>query len=101
MAQERDLVDLRLTCNLYIGLKYGALQPSVEDNERRGLQATMVDAIKEEIEAEALDKLCEAIGYDNDTLEKKLMERAAQQAQDKKAEEDGHKLRQRQRSGQG
>lgn len=101
MAQVRDLVDLTLTCRLNIGLKYGALQPSEKDRERRGLQAMTVDAIKEEIEAEAMDKLCEALGYDSETLETKLMERAAQQAQDKKAEEDGHKLRQRQRSGQG
>jgi hypothetical protein len=101
VAIERDLVDLTLTCNLYLGLKYGALHPNDEDWERRSLQAKVLDALKAEIEEEAINKLAEALGYDNETLEKKLMERAAQQAQDKKAEEDGHKLRQRQRSGQG
>lgn len=99
MAQVRDLVDLTLTCRLNVGMKYGAVPPNDEQLERRGLHATTVGELVKEIEAEAMDKLAEALGYDNETLEKKLMERAAQRAQDKKAEEDGHKLRQRQRSG--
>jgi len=101
VAQVRDLVDLNLTVNLYIGMKYGAVPPTEEQQEQRTLQAMTVDAIKNEIEAEAMDKLAEALGYDNETLQAKLQERDVKQAQDKKAEEDGRKLRQKQRSGVG
>ena len=101
MAQVRDLVDLTLTCKLNVSLKYGAVPPNDEQLERRGLYAKTVGELVGEIEAEAMDKLADALGYDNDTLQAKLQERDVQRAQDKKAEEDGRKLRQKQRSGQG
>lgn len=101
MVQVRDLVDLTLGCKLNVSLKYGAVPPTDEQLELRGLHAKAVGELVEEIEAEAADKLAEALGYDAETLETKLKERAAQRAADKKAEEDGRALRQRQRSGQG
>lgn len=100
MAQVRDLVDLTLTCRLNVGMKYGAVPPTDEQLERRGLHAKTVGDLVMEIEAEAMDKLAEALGYDNETLQAKLQERDVQRAQDKKAEEDGRELRKRQRSGQ-
>ncbi len=101
MAQVCDLVDLTLTCRLYVGLKYGAVPPTDDQLERRGLYAATVADLVEEIEIEAVDKLKEALGYRPETLEAKLKERAAKRAADKKAEEDGRVLRQKQRSGQG
>jgi hypothetical protein len=97
----RDLVDLKLTCKLYVSLKYGAVPPNDEQLELRGLHAKAVGDIVGEIEAEAMDKLAEVLGYDSETLQAKLQERDVQRAQDKKAEEDGRALRQKQRSGQG
>ncbi len=101
MAQVRDLVDLTLACRLNVSMKYGAVPPNDEQLELRALHAKAVGELVEEIEAEAMDKLAEALGYDAETLETKLKERAAQRAEDKKAEEDGRKLRERQRSGLG
>lgn len=101
MAQVCDLVDLSLTVRLNVGLKYGAVAPTDEQLERRGLYASTVADLVEEIEIEAVDKLKEALGYRPEILEAKLKERAAKRAADKKAEEDGRALRQKQRSGQG
>ncbi len=101
MAQVCDLVDLSLTVRLTVGLKYGAVPPTDEQLERRGLYASTVADLVEEIEIEAVAKLKEALGYRPETLEAKLKERAAKRAADKKAEEDGRALRQKQRSGQG
>jgi len=101
VAQVRDLVDLTLTCKLNVSLKYGAVAPTDEQLERRGLYAKTVGELVEEIEIEAMDKLAEALGYDSETLQAKLIDRSTQRAATQKAEEDGRALRQKQRSGQG
>ncbi len=98
---KKDLVDLNLTVSVHIGLKYGDLAPSEEDREMRRLHAATCGQIKDEMEQHVMDTISEALGYDNETLERKIAARTVEHEQKAQAEQDGRDLRKRQRSGQG
>ncbi len=96
---KKDLVDLRLGVNVSISLSYGDPSPSEEDRQTRRLHAHTCEQLKEEIEIEVLAKVAEALGYDNDTLQEKFVEREANIEILKVKEEAGRKLRADQRAG--
>ncbi len=96
---KKDLVDLRLGVGVNISLSYGDQSPSEEDRETRRLHSQTCAQIKDELEAELLVRVGEALGYDNETLKKKIGERAEKEQATQEAEEAGRKLRADQRAG--
>ena len=96
---KKDLVDLLLGVGVHISLSYGDHQPSEDDRETRRLHAETCSQLKEEMEIELLERVGEALGYDNATLQEKFGEREAKLMQLRAAEKAGHKLREDQRAG--
>lgn len=96
---KKDLVDLRLGVALHISLSYGDTSPSEEERETRRLHAQTCAQIKDELEVELIDRVAEALGYDNETLKQKIGERANKEQAARTAEEAGHTLRENQRAG--
>ncbi len=96
---KKDLVDLRLGVSVNISLSYGSSAPSEEDRQTRQLHAETCSQIKAEMEQHVMDTISEALGYDNVTLEAKIVARTLEHDKLEKAEEAGRKLRADQRAG--
>jgi len=99
MSLKIDCGDVELSVNIVFGMTYRGVPANDDERKQRNAMMEKVMAMKPEFEASTMKEFADAIGYDAETIERKVTTRDVKFAEDREAEKQGRAEKSAQRAG--